>query len=355
MVEPLPSKQAVASSNLVSRSTLTSQDPALVFPNFSAHPKGPYGRPMLTKLSEAVSAYRMIAAADGKSPKTIEWVTGSVRLFQKFLDRDPDLSSVTRTELREFILDLQQRPAWQGHPTIHGATRRVSKTTINTYSRGIRAFFATLEREEFIAPHDISKARVPKAPIKQIVPFTESELKAIFGAIGTKGPLSARNRAMALLLLDPGLRVSEACGLSDDDVDLSEMQITVTGKGGRDRLLPLSRWATKALLVYKVKARPEPVGCDNFFLTKEGIPVTPSAVEQMLTRVGTRTGVRRVTPHRFRHSFALLFLRNGGDSFHLQRLLGHSTLEMTRRYTRLADVDIKEAHRKFSPSDRLRL
>ena len=91
MVEPLPSKQAVASSNLVSRSTLTGQDPALVFPNFSAQPKGPYGRPMLTKLSEAVSAYRIISAADGKSPKTIEWVTGSVRLFQKFLDRDPDL------------------------------------------------------------------------------------------------------------------------------------------------------------------------------------------------------------------------------------------------------------------------
>jgi integrase/recombinase XerD len=75
----------------------------------------------------------------------------------------------------------------------------------------------------------------------------------------------------------------------------------------------------------------------------------------MLIRVGNRAGVRGVTPHRFRHSFALLFLRNGGDSFHLQRLLGHSTLEMTRRYTRLADVDIKEAHRKFSPSDRLRL
>ena len=175
--------QAVTSSNLVSRSTLTGQDPALVFPNFSDHPKGPYGRPMLTKLSEAISAYRMIAAADGKSPKTIEWVTGSVRLFQKFLDRDPDLSSLTRNDLRKFILDLQQRPAWQGHPTVHGATRMVSKTTINTYARGMRAFFSTLEREEFIAPHDITKARVPKAPIKQIVPFTESELKAIFGAL----------------------------------------------------------------------------------------------------------------------------------------------------------------------------
>ena len=106
-----------------------------------------------------------------------------MRLFQKFLDRDPDLSSVTRNDLRKFILDLQQRPAWQGHPTVHGATRMVSKTTINTYARGMRAFFSTLEREEFIAPHDITKARVPKAPIKQIVPFTESELKAIFGAL----------------------------------------------------------------------------------------------------------------------------------------------------------------------------
>ena len=150
---------------------------------------------MPTNLSEAISAYRVIATANGKSPKTIEWVTGSVRLFQKFLDRDPDLSSLTLNELRKFILDLQQRPAWQGHPTINGSTRRVSKTTINAYVRGIGAFFATLERGEFISPHDIAKARVPKAPIKQIVPFTESELKAIFGAIGTKSPLSPEDRS----------------------------------------------------------------------------------------------------------------------------------------------------------------
>ena len=62
---------------------------------------------MLTKLSEAISAYQMIAAADGKSPKTIEWVTGSVRLFQRIVDGGPDLSSLTRNNLRKFILDLQ--------------------------------------------------------------------------------------------------------------------------------------------------------------------------------------------------------------------------------------------------------
>ncbi|MAP39858.1 MAG: hypothetical protein CL879_09620 [Dehalococcoidia bacterium] len=153
---------------------------------------------MFTNLSEAISAYRVIATADGKSPKTIEWVTGSVRLFQRFVDGGPDLSSLTRNNLRKFILDLQQRPAWQGHPTIHGATRRVSKTTFNTYARGIRAFFATLEREEFVAPHDIRKARVPKAPVNQIIPFTESELKAIFGGIGTKSPLSPEDRSPLL-------------------------------------------------------------------------------------------------------------------------------------------------------------
>ena len=81
--------------------------PCLVFPNFNAHANGPYDRPMFTNLSEAISAYRVIATADGKSPKTIEWVTGSVRLFQRFVDRGPDLSSLTRNNLRKFILDLQ--------------------------------------------------------------------------------------------------------------------------------------------------------------------------------------------------------------------------------------------------------
>lgn len=101
--------------------------------------------------------------------------------------------------------------------------------------------------------------------------------------------------------------------------------------------------------------RPNPVGEDRVFLTLDGQPLSPGAVRLVLNRLGEASGVTRVHPHLLRHTFALNYLVNGGDVFSLQQILGHTTLEMVRRYVSMTSAHIVTQHQRYSPVDQLNL
>jgi site-specific recombinase XerD len=166
-----------------------------------------------------------------------------------------------------------------------------------------------------------------------------------------------RDYTITLLLLDSGLRVSELCELKMEDVRLEEGLLKVLGKGNKERLIPVGRQVQKLMWHYIGRFRPSPAmpRVSNVFLTDDGYPLCKDRVEKLLTRYGKLAGLTgvRCSPHTFRHTAAVSFLRNGGDVFSLQRLLGHSSLEMTRRYCQLADIDVQKAHMRASPVDNL--
>ena len=309
----------------------------------------------MTTLPEALTAYRICARAEGKSPRTIEWVTSSVRHFSEFLGDQEDIAAITANDLRRFINALRDSRKYHQHPYNRPQEQKLSESSINTYARAIRAFFGYLEREELINGNPVARVRMPKVPTKVVPTFSENEIERLVAMPDKRTDTGFRDYAIMLTLVDTAIRVSELAGMTVNAVDFDQGYLRVMGKGSKERYVPIGAKVTKALLKYKVKHRPEPTGTDRFWLTVDGNPLDIGRIEKVIRQYGKEAGLSRCYPHKLRHTSSVLYLRNGGDPFSLQKKLGHSSLQMTRHYSNIADSDVRAAHRKYSPADRLRV
>ena len=164
---------------------------------------------------------------------------------------------------------------------------------------------------------------------------------------------------MILVLLDTGLRASELVGLAVSDVNLDDGLLKVYGKGNKERVVPIGARVQRALWKYLQRHRPQPANplCPILFLTASGRPITVDRLRTIIKKYASKAGIEgvRCSPHTFRHTFAVSYLRNGGDIFSLQRILGHSSLDIVRIYVNLAVADVKACHRRFSPADNMEI
>jgi site-specific recombinase XerD len=307
-------------------------------------------------LSDALTAYRTYARAEGKSEKTVRWVTQSVGYFGDFLGPDQqDIASISGNDLRRFIIGLQGKQKFAKHPLNKPQQAKVSAQSIETYCRGIRAFFGFLQREGFIDSNPMAKVKMPKVPEVVVPTFTEKEIEKLLSQPNKNSNEGFRDYAILLCLIDTGTRLSELANLKTADIDYEQNYFRVMGKGSRERFVPFGRRVAKALMRYQLKHRPEPVGTDNFWLRRDGQALPPSRIEKLVTMYGKRAGLQRCYAHKIRHTSSVMYLRNGGDVFSLQKKLGHRSLVMTRRYSNLADSDVRDKHLKYGVADRLRI
>lgn len=311
-------------------------------------------------LPTLLEGYRLSSRSEGKSPNTIAIVESSVRYLHDFLDSrnlPSGIDTVGVQELRQFIVFLREQPRFARHRFTRPQGGHLSGHTVNGYLRALQAFWSWLKREDFIQSNPFNKLKIPKAPKKVTPTFTEDQLRELFGVIDTKTTAGYRDYTIILTLLDTGIRCSELTGLTVENVNLEGRVIRVWGKGSKERTVPIGVKVQKALWKYLNVHRPEPAlpKYNNVFLTKDGYPLTKDRLEAIVQRYGDKAGITgvRVSPHTFRHTMAVTFLRNGGDVFSLQNILGHSQLEVVRGYVNLAFSDISNAHRKNSPADNL--
>ncbi len=159
---------------------------------------------------------------------------------------------------------------------------------------------------------------------------------------------SARNKAIILILLDCGIRVSELANLKIVDVDMKRGVIIVMGKGSKQRLARLGLKTQKALWKYMLLRENS---SHWLWLNQRGERLTANGIQQMVRKLGRKLGIP-LHPHLLRHTFAISFLRNGANTFECQYALGHSSLEMTRRYCQaLSFDDVFKRHQLASPVD----
>ena len=314
-------------------------------------------------MERLVQGYKLCARSEGKSQNTIDIVINSIGYLHGFLDKNgfaTDVRYIGPREIRAFILYMQQKRCFSDHPLNHPQERGLSSHTINCYLRSIRAFWSWLVSEEIIDDNPFCKVRLPKTQQKVMPTFSRSQILELLSVIDMDTMEGYRNYAMILTFLDTGLRVTELTSLKMDDLWLDQGLLKVMGKGGKERLIPIGRDVQRLLWRYIDRCRPQPLSnkdLDFLFLTKDGRRMTKSRIENIIKKYGEKAGIRgvRCSPHTLRHTAAVGFLRNGGDVFSLQRMLGHTSLEMTRRYCELADADVKKAHMTASPVDNLEL
>ena len=202
----------------------------------------------------------------------------------------------------------------------------------------------------------------PQPKLGVVDPFDEAEIRLLLrmAANTSEHVLQLRDKAIILFLLDTGVRASELCGLQISHVDLKEGDALVRGKGrldkgqGKERRVIFGASARLALRAYLLHSD-EPSPKRKLFVTQNGKKIDRRHLSTHLRRLGLRAGVEPCYPHRFRHTFAIMYLRNGGDIYTLQRLLGHSSLDMVKRYLAIAQTDIESAHRRAGPVDNLGL
>jgi len=237
----------------------------------------------------------------------------------------------------------------------------VRPTTVKDYYVGIRSLFAFLVKTGRLEESPFASIPKPRVPNETKPPLAKEDIVALMGAAELSTE-PARNLSIIYFLLDTGCRNSELISIRLGDVDLKSRRCTVIGKGDKRRTLYFSQRTVEILAQHlaksdRLESDGQPVGESYLFLSRDGEhPLTPSGLRQLLERLSHKAGIKGVcNPHAWRRTFAVQMLRNGANAFTVQELLGHTDLEMTRSYCRIAQTDVESDHRRFSPVDSLSL
>jgi len=307
-------------------------------------------------LGNFVFIYQKFALSENKSPRTIGTNCGAVRQFDIFLGGCSDVNLLTDNDLRRYIRELQNRSKWMFHPTIGDGHGNLSPHSIASYVRGIRSFWSWLHREGFIENNPFEGVKPPQVPHNIVNTFIPEQVKQLLAVIPRDSHKGFRDYSIVVTLYGVGPRISEVINLKSENVNFDTGQFKVLGKGARERILFMPPSVYKSMFKYYQRWRPK-VTSEYFFVTDDGKQISRFNFEHRIHNYGQKAGIAAVqcSPHVLRHSFAIEFLRGGGDIFSLQKILGHATPEMTRHYARLADRDVEAKLRIFSPVEKLGL
>ncbi|MHB8993967.1 MAG: tyrosine-type recombinase/integrase [Armatimonadota bacterium] len=293
-------------------------------------------------LSVAISEFLAECRLRQFSAGTVQWYQYSLLPFERFATArgETEAAAVTAATVRAFLAER---------------STEVQARRLNHYRDSICRLYDWLKEQGHVSQNPVAGIGKAKESRKLIEAFRHEEVEALLAQPDTNGFLGLRDHVFMLLLLDTGLRLQEALGLQVGDLDLSSGSFKVLGKGRKERLIGVSQALEGHLRRYlrRRDAALAAAGLEGRWLLPNQIGGRWSAkgAQDRLKLYARQADVTRVrvSPHTFRHTFALWFVRNGGSPFHLQKILGHTSLDMSRRYCDLADIDFISSQQQLSP------
>jgi len=274
------------------------------------------------------------------SPYTVRNYRREVGEFLRFLKGEgiSSLQEVGRQVLTRYLLWLRAKGYVKA-----SIRRRISE---------LRSFFRYLVGQRILESNPMEAVSAPKVPQRLPRYLKPEEIGAIMQAPDTSQPLGQRDRAILEILYATGMRISELVGLDMGTVDIARGQMMVRGKGSKERIVLLGRPARDALDLYLKEGRPKLLKgkrTSALFLNRSGERLSVRGVQWMLDRCARKAGLKWVTPHLFRHTFATHMLGGGADLRVVQELLGHASLSSTQVYTHVSQRRAREVYMNSHP------
>jgi integrase/recombinase XerD len=261
------------------------------------------------------------------TPSTLEWYTHAFKWLPS--------ESPTQEQLKDAVIRMREKG--------------LKATGCNSAIRAINAYVHWTTNPQIKCSPLCTHPRVKelKEPGILLPTFTAQQVR-LLTAWKPKNKYERRLHLLILFLLDTGCRITEALTLRVHEIDFENLLVTLDGKGRKQRIVPFSFELRKALFRYVTerKRKPDSLLFASRKETKLGRRNVLRDVKRVCNRLGFNPPGR--TLHCFRHTFAIFYLRRGGSVFHLQKVLGHSTLEMTRRYANLVTADLQAVHERVS-------
>ena len=283
----------------------------------------------------------MLRVERNVSPRTLEAYQRDLKQYLSFIvDKGVTiLSNISQMQLREYIRNLNEKG--------------LAASSIARNISSIRSYHKFLSAEQYVNENPTLVLTSPKAPKKLPDVLTEEDISAIINSVVNSSQFRRRDKAIIEMLYSCGLRVSELCDLSLNNLYLDDDMIRIMGKGSKERLLPMGGRAKQFLNDYLIHSRPgfqKDKGSSSVFLSRNGNSLTRAMINNILNKWVREAGITKpVSPHTLRHSFATHLLEGGADLRFVQALLGHSDISTTQIYTHLDKHHLKEVYQTHHP------
>jgi integrase/recombinase XerD len=288
----------------------------------------------------------------GFARHSVECLVYDLSRFFRFLEQHENIRSLDKVKPAHFTAYHSSLCYERNEKNVF-----LKPSTVFKRMSAIKVFYRIMHEQRLIRQDYAGVIMLPK--VKQALPRnipTVEDMNKLLDAIPANTPLSLRDRAMLELLYAAGLRNEEIRTIKISDVDLSERTVFVTGKGSKDRIVPIGSWVMRWLVEYLETARPtlanKTKDCGLLFVSKNGNKLTSPSLNEIVCTHAAKAGLAsHVSPHTLRHACATHLLKAGADIRVIQELLGHGSIASTQVYTHIDISFLKKAHAQYHPRE----